>query len=110
MIRQVNYPADDFSHQHLHQMGLAGCGPETALCLVYYMNTSILAHDGIPLDQVLKQWWDAARYHLTDDPTGKLGQAHPALAHLLTESFPDPNVINLYVQPAVTPLAELPAV
>ncbi|KAG1799486.1 PIN domain-like protein, partial [Suillus plorans] len=90
--------------------GLAGCGPETALRLVRCMNTSILAHDSIPLDQALKQWRDAARYHLTDDSTGKLGRAHSALARSLAESFPDPHVINLYVQPAVTPLAELPVV
>ncbi|KAG2146592.1 PIN domain-like protein [Suillus bovinus] len=99
-----------FSSDATIKIGLAGCGPETALCLVHCMNISILAHDGIPLDEALKQWRDAARYHLTDDPTGKLSRAHPALARSLTESFPDPNVINLYAQPAVTPLAELPAV
>ncbi|KAG2030593.1 hypothetical protein BDR03DRAFT_1016983 [Suillus americanus] len=37
-----------------------------------------------------------------------MGRSHPALAHSLPDSFPDPCIINLYAQPAVTPIAQLP--
>jgi hypothetical protein len=60
------------------------------------------------LDQSLQHWRDTARYHLANDPTGEMGRSHPALARSLPGSFPEPHVVDLYAQPAVTPLAELP--
>jgi len=60
------------------------------------------------LDQSLQHWRDTARYYLANDPTGEMGRSHPALARSLPSSFPEPHVVDLYAQPAVTPLAELP--
>lgn len=37
-----------------------------------------------------------------------MGRSHPALARSLPDSFPDPCIINLYAQPAVTPITKLP--
>jgi len=37
-----------------------------------------------------------------------MGCSHPALARSLPDSFPDPHIINLYAQPAVTPITKLP--
>ncbi|KAG1887198.1 PIN domain-like protein [Suillus subluteus] len=75
-----------------NKKGLPGCGRETALGLVHCMDTTTLCDavrgDNSP-DQSLQHWRDAARYHLMN-------------------SFPDPNVIDMYVKPAVTPLMELP--
>jgi len=34
--------------------------------------------------------------------------SHPALARSLPDSFPDPHIINLHAQPAVTPITKLP--
>ncbi|KAG1847317.1 hypothetical protein DFJ58DRAFT_843213 [Suillus subalutaceus] len=76
--------------------GLPGCDCETALGLIRCMDTTTLCDavcgDNSP-DQSLQHWQDAAWYHLMSDPT---------------DLFPDPNVIDLYVKPAVTPLMELP--
>ncbi|KAG1817022.1 PIN domain-like protein [Suillus variegatus] len=90
--------------------GLPGCGRETALGLACCVDAGVLraAVCGNNLDGPLQQWWDTARYHLVDDPTGKMGRSHPALARSLPDSFPDPCIINLYAQPAVTPITKLP--
>jgi hypothetical protein len=37
-----------------------------------------------------------------------MGRSHPALARSLPNSFPDPCIVNLYAQPTVTPITELP--
>ncbi|KAG1841547.1 PIN domain-like protein [Suillus subalutaceus] len=89
---------------------LPGCGRETALGLARCMDAGVLraAICGNSLDGPLQQWRDTTRYHLVDDPTGKMGRSHPALARLLPDSFPDPRIINLYAQPAVTPITKLP--
>ncbi|KAG2039816.1 PIN domain-like protein [Suillus americanus] len=95
----------------LFRKGLPGCGREMALGLVCCMDTTTLCDavrgDNSP-DQSLQCWRDTARYHLMNDPMGRMGRAHPALACSLPDSFPDPHVIDLYVKPAVTPLMELP--
>ncbi|KAG1785019.1 PIN domain-like protein, partial [Suillus plorans] len=90
--------------------GLPGCGRETALGLARCVDAGVLraAVCGNNLDGPLQQWRDTARYHLVDDPTGKMGRSHPALARSLPDSFPDPCIINLYAQPAVTPITKLP--
>ncbi|KAG2138983.1 PIN domain-like protein [Suillus clintonianus] len=90
--------------------GLVGCGRETALGLARCVDAGVLrtAMCGNSLDGPLQRWRDAARYHLVDDPTGKMGRSHPALAHSLPDSFPDPHVIDLYARPAVTAIAKLP--
>ncbi|KAG1897552.1 uncharacterized protein F5891DRAFT_1191747 [Suillus fuscotomentosus] len=59
-------------------------------------------------DLSLQRWQNIAEYHLASNPTGKMGRSHPALAHSLSDSFPNPGIINLYAHPAVTPLTELP--
>ncbi|KAG1875830.1 PIN domain-like protein, partial [Suillus subluteus] len=88
------------------QNGLPGCGRETALGLVRCMNTNAGCGRNSP-DQTLERWRMDARYHLMDDPTGEMGQAHPALARALPDSFPNQHILNLYAKPAVTPLTEL---
>ncbi|KAJ8579626.1 hypothetical protein M405DRAFT_870107 [Rhizopogon salebrosus TDB-379] len=90
--------------------GLPGCGRETALGLACCMNGDMLrtALGSNDLDQSLQHWRDTARYHPANDPTGEMGRSHPALARSLPGSFPEPHVVDLYAQPAVTPLAELP--
>jgi hypothetical protein len=67
-----------------------GCGREMALGLARCVDAGVLrtAMCGNSLGGPLQQWWDAARNHLVDDPTGKLGRSHPALhAHSLTRSL-----------------------
>jgi len=75
------------------------------------MNAGMLRHavDDNSQLQSLQCWRHTARYHLMNDPTGEMGRSHPALARSLPDSFPDPLIVNLYAHPAVTPLAELPA-
>ncbi|KAG2117390.1 hypothetical protein BD769DRAFT_1297302, partial [Suillus cothurnatus] len=87
-----------------------GCGHETALGLACCVDAGVLhaAICGDSLDGPLQQWWDTARYHLVDDPTGQMRHSHPALACSLPDSFPDPHIINLHAQPAVTPITKLP--
>ncbi|KAG2134980.1 PIN domain-like protein [Suillus cothurnatus] len=89
---------------------LPGCGCEMALGLACCMDAGVLhaAICGDSLDGPLQQWQDTTHYHLVDDPTGQMGCSHPALTHLLPDSFPDPSIINLYAQPAVTPITKLP--
>ncbi|KAG1781374.1 PIN domain-like protein, partial [Suillus placidus] len=90
--------------------GLPGCGCETALGLARCLDNDMLCsamHSGNQ-DQSLQQWRSTTEYHLASDPTGKMGRSHPALTHSLPDSFPNPGIINLYVRPAVTLLAELP--
>ncbi|KAG2108145.1 hypothetical protein BD769DRAFT_1392822 [Suillus cothurnatus] len=89
---------------------LPGCGCETALGLARCVDAGVLhaAICGNSLDGPLQQWWDTTRYHLVDDPTGQMGCSHPALAHSLPDSFPDPRIINLYAQPAITSITKLP--
>jgi Holliday junction resolvase YEN1 len=91
------------------QNGLLGCGCEMALGLVWCMNNSMLRSAACNSNQgrALEQWQNIARYHLLSDPTGRMGQLHPALARSLPESFPSVDIINLYVHPAVTSLTEL---
>ncbi|KAG1889052.1 PIN domain-like protein [Suillus fuscotomentosus] len=90
--------------------GLVGCGRETALGLARCVDAGVLrtAMCGNSLDGPLQRWRDAARYHLVDDPTGKMGRSHPTLARSLPDSFPDPHVVNLYARPAVTAITKLP--
>ncbi|KAG1723370.1 PIN domain-like protein [Suillus paluster] len=90
--------------------GLPGCGRETALGLARCMDNSMLcsAMHGGNQDRSLQQWRNIAEYHLASDPTGKMGRLHPALARSLSDSFPNPGIINLYARPTVTPLTELP--
>ncbi|KAG1766587.1 XPG I-region-domain-containing protein, partial [Suillus occidentalis] len=90
--------------------GLPGCGSKMALGLARCVDAGVLhaAICGNNLDGPLQQWRETTWYHLVDDPTGKMGCSHPALARSLPNSFPDPFIINLYAQPAVTPITELP--
>ncbi|KAG1766126.1 PIN domain-like protein, partial [Suillus placidus] len=91
------------------QNGLLGCGHETALGLVRCMDNSMLRSAACGSNQggALKQWRNIARYHLSSDPTGRMGRSHPALARSLPESFPSMDIISLYMHPAVTSLAKL---
>ncbi|KAG1775882.1 hypothetical protein EV702DRAFT_1198789 [Suillus placidus] len=90
--------------------GLPGCGCKTALGLARCLDNDMLhraMHSGNQ-DQSIQQWQSTTEYYLASDPTGKMGQSHPVLAHSLPDSFPNPGIINLYVHPAVTLLTELP--
>ncbi|KAG1875059.1 PIN domain-like protein, partial [Suillus tomentosus] len=81
--------------------GLPGCGRETALGLVRCMDNNMLRsamHSGNQ-DLSLQRWRNIAEYHLASDPTGKMGRSHPALARSLSDSFPNPGIINLYAHP-----------
>ncbi|KIJ04897.1 hypothetical protein PAXINDRAFT_103975 [Paxillus involutus ATCC 200175] len=95
------------------EKGLPGCGKATALGMVRCGLAPALcaaAREVESSQDALKAWWESARHHLIDDPTGHLGCHHPKLAHNMPNPFPTPGVTTHYLRPALTPPNTLAAV
>ncbi|KAJ7151416.1 PIN domain-like protein [Mycena crocata] len=82
-------------------VGLEGCAVKTAYALAKCgLGDSLLLAaqtlDPAALDNFLVEWRKTLRRELLE---GKSGRKHPAIAEALTDDFPDPRILDLYVHP-----------
>ena len=93
------------------QVGLSGCGeaiahriaqyPTLGDCLLKLFRTRRDPHDH-SVDNVLDQWRKQLANYLAQDPLYLLARRQPLLASRIPDSFPNPEVINALLHPAVT--------
>ena len=86
------------------QQGLLGCGTKTASALsAYGFGESLCASartlDRDELSQYLVKWREDVRIFLRTDPINTLGSRRPALADSIPNTFPDVNIVYLYLCP-----------
>jgi len=53
----------------------------------------------IEFSDYLFEWRKGVRSFLRTDPVRSMGARHPALASSMSDSFPNPDIINLYLSP-----------
>ncbi|KAF8133381.1 PIN domain-like protein [Boletus edulis] len=89
--------------------GLQGCGTSTALGLV---QCDVLASaDSMPPEPgAFNQWRQVLCHHLVHDPTRAIGRLRPSVAASLSDSFPSPNIIQLYLRPAISATVDIPGI
>jgi hypothetical protein len=66
------------------------------------------AHGMPPEPSMFGEWRRDVRHHLAHDPTHSIGQLRPSVGVLLSDSFPSPHVIMLYLKPAIMASVDLP--
>jgi Holliday junction resolvase YEN1 len=94
------------------QQGLLGCGPKIAGALAAAGFGENLCASARTLGrkqfaQYLVRWRDDMRQFLETDPTNTLHSRHPALAASIPDTFPDIDVIRLYLYPLTSTSVEI---
>ncbi|KAJ7590499.1 hypothetical protein C8J56DRAFT_1046766 [Mycena floridula] len=92
-----------------YDKGLQNCGINTAheLCQSNLGTTLLHAATHFQMADLIKfliKWRTNLQHQLTHNPNKYLKQRHPRLAASVTETFPDPHVVLLYVKPLVLDL------
>lgn len=59
--------------------------------------------DSYNLKLFLPDWRRSVRHDLREDPAGHLNRRHSAVADAITDDFPNMEVVNYYIKPAVSP-------
>jgi len=82
-------------------LGLAKCGfgAQLADALTDYHNQKLSAE---AWDNFIVQWRVEMQHELTSNSSGMLSRRHAKLASQLPETFPSPNVLQLYFAPLVS--------
>jgi len=89
--------------------GVAGCGPVIALGLARCFGDDLLSAircidvgGGHKAEEVFKELRDRICSELKTNSRGFLAFCHPAVATGFPETFPDPDVLELYHNPAIS--------
>ncbi|KAI9572413.1 PIN domain-like protein [Boletus coccyginus] len=94
--------------------GLHGCGITTALglvqCGVGDQLREVLtgAHSMPPESHVFNEWRQDLQCHLAHDLTKSIGRLRPTVAASVSDSFPPPNVVKLYLELVITASVDVP--
>lgn len=94
------------------QKGLHGCGPDMALQLVSEPFADELCNAARTLSRsglttYLISWRQSLRDFIRSNPHGTLNHQHRKIADSIPTSFPDPDVIYLYLKPLVSLATEV---
>jgi hypothetical protein len=94
------------------QKGLVGCGATVARAVVMYGFGDSLCHSARILSRrefegFLVKWRDNLREFIREDPANTMGSRHPSLAASIPDSFPDRDIILLYLFPTTSPTETL---
>ncbi|KAF8173441.1 PIN domain-like protein [Pholiota molesta] len=87
--------------------GIDGCGPTTAVALARcgFGDQLLAAYHhlrGVEFERFLIQWRCAIRVELQTNVRGFLSRRQPKLAASISDNFPDPRILDLYVNPVTS--------
>jgi Holliday junction resolvase YEN1 len=94
------------------QKGVIGCGMTVAHAVVSRgfgdsLCDAVQTLSPQEFSSFLAKWRNNLKDFLREDPDRSMGSRHPALAAAISDSFPDPAIVVLYLFPAVSPIKEL---
>jgi holliday junction resolvase YEN1 len=94
------------------QKGVVGCGMTVARAVVSRgfgdsLCDAVKTLSPQEFSSFLAKWRNNLKEFLRDDPDQSMGSRHPALAAAISDSFPDPAIIVLYLFPTVSHIKEL---
>ncbi|KAH9858620.1 PIN domain-like protein [Lenzites betulinus] len=95
--------------------GLKKCGRRIASGILKYdlgapLYAAFITHTGDDLAGFLVRWRRRLQDVLRNDPRGVIGRTYPALASSITATFPDLDIIRLFVNPSVRTAADYMAI
>jgi holliday junction resolvase YEN1 len=101
-----------FVTECIAQKGVIGCGMTVARAVVSHGFGDSLCYAVRTLspqefDGFLVKWRNNLKDFLREDPAQSMGSRHPALAAAISDSFPDPAILVLYLFPTVSPIKDL---
>ena len=66
------------------------------------LHETLVGVHGMPLEPgMFSKWRQDVCRHLAHDPTNSIGRLRPSVTALLLDSFPSPDIIQLYLKPAI---------
>ena len=86
-------------------LGLVRCGVSDQL-----QEVLAGAHGVLPKPRMFGEWRRDIRHHLAHDPTNSIGRLHPSVADALSDSFPPPHIVMLYLELTIMASVNLPCI